>query len=97
MSDKKEINGSTLDVIPNNDDLNKKIGVPDNWLDLILSKNWWMFATAFMLALALAMGIFYWLLGSLRNDIEGLCSDIKGLRFELPQDINRQIDLLREK
>ena len=97
MKDKQEMNGSSLEVIPNNDDLNKKIEIPDNWLHLILSRYWWVFATAVMVALAIAGGIFYLLLGSLRNDIEGLCSDIKSLRSELKQDINRQIDLLRER
>ena len=38
MSDKEEINVSSLEVVPNNNDLNKKIEIPDNWLHLILSR-----------------------------------------------------------
>lgn len=88
MRDNKGVDAPRLKPTPSNDDLNKEINVPENWLYLILTKYWWVFATAFMVSFAVAMIIFYSILSSLQ-------SDIRCLRSELKQDINRQIDLLR--
>ncbi len=88
MRDNKGGDAPRLKPTPSNDDLNKEINVPENWLYLILTKYWWVFATAFMVSFAVAMIIFYNILGSLQ-------SNISCLRYELEHDVNRQIDELK--
>ncbi len=90
MRDNKGRDEPNLEPTPSTSDLNKKIEVPEHWLNLILTKYWWVFITAAAVVFLISCFLLFLILQSLQ-------SDIHDVRFELKQDINRQIDLLRGK